>query len=242
MYYRQACLVFAFIALVDNTNAFGNRMSSDSFIPPSITKSINSIHHIPFTNQRIRQPHGTAISLSSDADENIPAPVKKTPPPRDMNYIPTNIVRQLENYKNIRNVGGADTINDVYVRDPETNVFWFAGKVARCTGTVSLEQAVARQWNFIEEHACRLRVAELSRKFGTLEIWTAPGDSELDVAYNRPHIQFVKMTKRPDYCVKEVKAVEIGFESEIYEEGEEGFRTLRTEDGLPMNDEIQTPE
>ena len=168
--------------------------------------------------------------------------VFSTKPPRDMAYIPTNIMRQLENYRNIRNVGGTETVNDVYVRDPECDIFWFAGKVARCTGTVSLEQAISRQWSFIEEHACRLRVAELSRKFGTLEIWTAPADSELDVAYNRPNIQFQKMTKFPDYCVKEVKAVEIGFESEIYEEGEEGFRARRNEEGLPVNPEIKSPE
>ena len=51
-----------------------------------------------------------------------------------MNYIPTNIMRIMENYRNIRGVGGVETVNDVYVRDPETSVFWFAGKVARCTG------------------------------------------------------------------------------------------------------------
>ena len=105
-----------------------------------------------------------------------------------------------------------------------------------------MEQAIARQWSYIEEHACRLRVAELSLKYGSLEIWAAPADSELDVAYNKPTIQFQKMTKRPDWCVKEVKSVEIGFENEIYEEGEEGFRARRTNDGLPVNPEIIPPQ
>jgi hypothetical protein len=75
-----------------------------------------------------------------------------------------------------------------------------------------------------------------------MELWAAPGDSELDVAFNRPHIQFIKVPRPKrqsdiDRVQKSVKAVEIGFQGEIYDQGEEGFRTERTNEGLPANPE-----
>ena len=107
---------------------------------------------------------------------------------------------------------------------------------------VSLEQAVARQYALIEEHAARLRPLELynTKQSGMLEIWTAPGDSEMDIAYNRPNVDFVKMS-RSDVVegADAVKNAAVGFQGEIYEGGEEGFKTERTEDGLPMKPEIQ---
>ena len=58
-----------------------------------------------------------------------------------------------------------------------------------------------------------------------LEIWTAPGDSELEVAYNRPSsIVFTKMSQ--EECVvknKGIKTAMVGFQGEMYEQGEEGF-------------------
>jgi hypothetical protein len=76
----------------------------------------------------------------------------------------------------------------------------------------------------------------------TMELWAAPGDSELDVAFNRPHIQFTNILRPKrqsdiDRVQKSVKAVEIGFQGEIYDQGEEGFRTERTNEGLPANPE-----
>ena len=58
---------------------------------------------------------------------------------------------------------------------------------------VPLEKAMARQWPMIEEHSARLRPAELYPKWGSIQLWVAPGDSEMDVAYNRPHITFQQM-------------------------------------------------
>ena len=97
----------------------------------SITTTINGIiaPQISVTSTRTQK---TTSLFSSSSEESSKKPI---PPPRDMNYIPTNIMRIMENYRNIRGVGGVETVNDVYVRDPETNVFWFAGKIARCTGT-----------------------------------------------------------------------------------------------------------
>ena len=50
---------------------------------------------------------------------------------------------------------------------------------------------------------------------------------------------FVEM-KRPESVpnVDNVRNVEVGFQGEMYEGGEEGFRTQRTDDGMPARPEI----
>jgi hypothetical protein len=106
---------------------------------------------------------------------------------------------------------------------------------------VPLEKAIARQWPMIEEHSARLRHMELYPKWGSLQLWVAPIDSEMDVAYNRPHVQFIQMFREVDGADK-VRNVEIGFAGELYENGEEGFRTVRTADGKPAKPELQSEE
>lgn len=151
-------------------------------------------------------------------------------------------MRSNKHFVAIREAGGPSMTNDVYARNPDKNTFWFCGKVARISD-VSIEQAVARQYALIEEHASRLRPIELYPKRGSIEIWTAPGDSEMDVAYNRPHIQFVKMKRCEDVDgADKIRNIEIGFQGDMYDSGEEGFRTFRTEDGLPMKPEIEEPK
>lgn len=90
----------------------------------------------------------------------------------------------------------------------------------------------------IEEHSARLRPAELYPKWGTLELWVAPGDSEMDVAYCSPEVVFSQM-----FCdgknAGQVRNIEVGFAGETYENGEEGFRTTRTADGKAVQ-EIQS--
>ena len=156
-----------------------------------------------------------------------------------MRYIEFNLMRQNKNFIAIRAAAGPELTNDVYVRDEDTDVFWFAGKVARISD-VSIEKAVARQYPLIEEHAARLRPRELFSKNGLLQIWCAPGDSEMEVAYNRPSLQFVRMRRATEVeGADDVRNVEVGFQGEIYDGDEEGFRTQRTEDGMPLRPEIQ---
>ena len=129
--------------------------------------------------------------------------------PRDMKCNIFNINRQRENFESIKGVAGKDLTNDVYARDGETDTFWFIGKVARVSGEyllqhvflhweiiiadtclfsgilncsdVPIEKSMARQWPMIEEHAARLRPNELYPKWGSIQLWVAPGDSEVDV-------------------------------------------------------------
>jgi hypothetical protein len=154
----------------------------------------------------------------------------------DMKYEPRNVKRAHETFNAIRESGGKKMTNDIYVRDPSSDIFWYAGKVALISD-VSLDQCIARQWPMMERHATSLRPIELYPKRGLLEIWTAPGDSELDVAYNRPSLQLTKMKKDVEGASK-VKKIFVGFQGEVYQKGEEGFRTWRTDEGLPARPEI----
>jgi hypothetical protein len=165
-----------------------------------------------------------------DADQD------KYPVPFDMKYEPRNLKRQYDHFNAIRSVGGKDMCSDVYVRDPDDEIWWYTGKVARVSD-VSLEECVARQWPLIETHAANLRPIELFPNRGRLEVWSAPGDSELEVAYNRPDLKMEKMTWKVDSAAK-IKNSLVGFQGEVYQSGEDGFRTWRTEDGYASREEI----
>jgi hypothetical protein len=51
-----------------------------------------------------------------------------------MKYNLFNIDRQRTNFNSIKSVSGKELINDMYARDPESDTFWFIGKVARVSG------------------------------------------------------------------------------------------------------------
>ncbi len=162
----------------------------------------------------------------------------KIPVANDMTYVERNVKRAHENFLSLRNIGGKELCNDVYAKSPAPNneEVWYVGKVAKVSD-ISLEDCIARQWNLIETHATNLRPIELYPHRGNLELWSAPGDTELDVAYNR---QELIMTKMEHYEVtpKQLKNNMIGFQGEVYQEGEEGFRSWRKEDGSPARPEI----
>jgi len=177
--------------------------------------------------------------LPDDIDVEIENPFET---PADMMYKPVNIRRQLKYFEAMRAVGGKDCVADIYCRDngsPDKKLkqtFWFIGKVARCTGTVSLNEAVGRQWNLIEEHAARLRHVELGPSFKDLrlEIWAAPGDSEMEMAQNRLTTNMEMMYRLEKSEWEKVPLDEVGFEGEL-QDGEEGLRVLRTDDGHVMD-------
>jgi hypothetical protein len=173
--------------------------------------------------------------VDEDDDYDNTIPVEPVAP--DMTYVERNLKRAHKTFFAIRSVGGKEMTNDVYVRDPnDIELFWYTGKVARVSD-VTLEECIARQWPMIERHAANLRPKELLKKGGQLQIWTAPGDSEFDVAYNRPSLKLIQMKRQVEGAEK-LKNALIGFQGEVYQKGEEGFRTWRTDDGLPARPEI----
>mmetsp|Transcript_1028 Transcript_1028/g.1785 ORF Transcript_1028/g.1785 Transcript_1028/m.1785 type:complete len:254 (-) Transcript_1028:387-1148(-) len=184
-----------------------------------------------------------ALNMVQEDEKNYMSPMRQRPRPKggDTAYANENILRQLRHYNNIRKVGGRDCVQDVYAKDPNTSGnsvrYWFVGKVARCTGTVSQELAIARQFNLIEEHATRIRPIELGRSFGSLEIYVAPGDTELLCAQNDPGIRLQKVPRYVEGS-ENVALLEVGLNLEIVTNQGAGFCVVRTEDGVVPPDLI----
>ena len=194
------------------------------------------------------------------------------PRPRSITYNKHYMSTLSKNYKSIRSTSSTPgdipairaVIKDVYVHHASSpSTFWFVGKIAHCCPAPQAVQLIRK--GILVEHARRLRPEELdslakgststststSTGLGLddFETWIAPGDSEMDVAYNRPDVVFTKVVEAVagdgDGDGEEpVDISNVGFEAEIYTNGESGFRTERNvESGGPLKPEIiNTPK
>ena len=207
------------------------------------------------SSSQLRDKNWDKILAEEIEDENersSSSSPRKSKIPFDMKYNQRNCQRSQQTFLAIRSSSSSAPAADVYGCDsssPAANsavgsnhdeaLFWYLGKVAHVSD-VSLEQCVARQWPLIQQHAANLRPLDLFSAFTNdcLELWCAPADSEFDVAYNRPSVVFQKM--RPDVPgAEQIKSNLVGFQGEVYEGGEEGFRTWRNVvDGSPARPEI----
>jgi len=154
---------------------------------------------------------------------------RKPPQGGEMAYTEANVRRAASTFQSIRKVGGSGCTNDMYARNAENNQFWYIGKIARCDGTVSLRQAASKQWNLMEEHACRLRPVELGREFGKMEIWAGRGDSELEYSQGLDNSNLLKMTRFVD--LDGVSTKEMGLMLEVVTNTGEGFYIERDDEG-----------
>lgn len=173
--------------------------------------------------------------------------------PRDMQYNNRNCQRSARTFQSIHAAGGegadvygrAVTTTSTSGRDDSTDVFWYLGKVAWISGCTATS-SVQRQWNLIQHHAANLRPIELfaSASRREMEVWCAPLDSEMDVAYQRPHLTMKRIPApaKDDAGSTAIPNTYVGFQGEMYEGGEEGFRSeRRLNDGGPGRPEIQGP-
>jgi hypothetical protein len=187
---------------------------------------------------------GSAKNWDAILAEEEQDPGFKSTIPADMMYNKRNCERCNKNNLAIKAAGGpAADLYGCVSTDNQEAVFWFLGKVAHVSD-VSLEQCVARQWPMIQQHAANLRPIDLFPAVSSksLELWCAPADSEFDVAYNRPSCVFQKMESDVPGAAA-VKANMIGFQGEVYDRGEEGFRTWRlTDTGMPSRPEVTGPK
>ena len=172
----------------------------------------------------------TNLNFSNISPSEYYRPGSRKPPQGgDMAYTEENVKRAALTFQSIRKVGGSSCTNDMYARNSASNQFWYIGKVARCDGTVTLRQAVSKQWNMMEEHACRLRPIELGREFGSLEIWAGRGDSELEYSQDLDNCNLLKMNRFVD--VEGVSNKEIGLMLEVVTNEGIGFVIERDDDG-----------
>lgn len=144
---------------------------------------------------------------------------------------------------------GVSTAYDLYVRASNSEIFWFVGKLNHDQSKIGAEVALQSEVSLIHEYAKSLRPKELSGPLAVhfeLEIFTTPGNNEMNVAQNK-----INLTKFDPESVnsgesdadKDIISVSqqilnagvgvTGFEPEIYQGGEEGFRVKRNADGTP---------
>ncbi|KAL3902329.1 MAG: hypothetical protein SGILL_010864, partial [Bacillariaceae sp.] len=150
-------------------------------------------------------------------------------------------LRQAANtFDAIRKDYGAEATHDVYCRSPLNNeeTFWFVGKIAVRPDTAATpEQAVLSQKRLIFEYAKReLRPQNLGGKYATaLELWLAPGDSEMDAVQNK--ISLTKVDGSTDDLADEFSVKDVGYNPEIYvgdEVEKGGLRVKRDAQGNPV--------
>lgn len=122
-------------------------------------------------------------------------------------------------FDQLRQEHGPECTHDVYCRSPlnDKDTFWFVGKVAVRPGTAATAtQACLSQKRLILEYSkSELRPQNLAGRYAsTLELWLAPGDSEMDAVQNKVRLERVEGSAADlaeDFNVKDV-----GFNPEIY--------------------------
>ncbi len=121
---------------------------------------------------------------------------------------------------------------DVYIVNPKSpankDLFWYVGKVA-FSGEATADDAISAQKRLILEHGRALRPGDLASE--RLQVWRAPGDSEMDVVRN-----LVTLTKAGGCSGGEWDLEDVGFDPEVYV-GDE-----RTEGGLRVRRDPETGE
>ena len=148
-------------------------------------------------------------------------------------------------FDRIRKAYGVEACRDVYVRSPlnSPTTFWYVGKVAfEPNSSVTTAEnggigaCLSQKRVILEYSRQQLRPQNMSGKYAaTLELWLAPGDSEMDVVQNKVPLQPVQGSAAdlPDGFTVDT----VGYNPEIYV-GDEltkgGLRVERREDGYPV--------
>ena len=122
-------------------------------------------------------------------------------------------------FDKLRQDYGKDCTNDVYCRSPDNDVetFWFVGKVAVRPDTAATpDQAVISQKRLILEYCkSELRPQNFAGKYAsTLELWLAPGDSEMDAVQNK--VSLTKVDGSLSDLADDFNVKDVGFNPEIY--------------------------
>lgn len=150
-------------------------------------------------------------------------------------------------YDSIINDDGGKFSNDIYVRNvlDDRETFWFVGKVAR-REHVSEQDAVKSHKRLIMEYSKRyLRPQNLAgANNDDLELWIAPGNTEMDVVQNK--ISLVKVEGSTASISEDLDVrTDVGYNPEIYvgdELKDGGLRVKRDDEGRPLKDvfEVKT--
>jgi hypothetical protein len=160
----------------------------------------------------------------------------------------TKVLRKAANlFDDIRKELGPEACNDVYVRAPANSetTLWFVGKVAFRGSATAQQAAVAQKRVILEYSKSELRPQNLGGSYSkNLELWLAPGDSEMDVVRNVVELEQVKGSAS-DLPDDEDFLNNVGFNPEIYvgdERLQGGFRVERDAEGKPIKPTFEVNE
>jgi hypothetical protein len=153
----------------------------------------------------------------------------------------TKPLRQAaNNFDALRKEYGKECCHDLYCKSPlnDPELLWFVGKIAVRPNTAATpQQAVLSQKRIILEYSkTKLRPQNFGGKYAsTLELWLAPGDSEMDVVQNKLALEKVKGSATD--LSEDFSIVDVGYNPEIYlgdEVAQGGLRIKRDENGEPV--------
>lgn len=203
------CLVLLLVLDMKTTTGFVLKMSGKGF--GNVPKTVDTNILKSSRPQEHRSVHGSFAKLLSK----------------------TSIV-----FEGLKNENGCS--RDIYVRLNNSQIFWFIGKINH-KSSVTAVSAVNFYSALIIEYSKALRPLELAGKgkaMSDLQIWTARGNSEMDIVQNIGMLERVEFSAIDDASLN-VVSEDIGFEPEIYMNGEMGFRVTRDSNGAPVDEPFE---
>lgn len=140
-------------------------------------------------------------------------------------------------FEDLKNVEGVS--RDVYVRLSKTETCYFVGKINYKSGlNIAPDDAALYYATLIQEYAKALRPKDLAGpgkgRDTVLEIWTAAGNTEMDVAKNTVSLELLVTPSLDELPPLLEISQNIGYEPEIYQNNEQGFRVKRDAGGHPI--------
>lgn len=141
-------------------------------------------------------------------------------------------------FEGLKNENGCS--RDIYVRLSSSDTFWFVGKINHKSSVTPVD-AVSFYGALIIEYSKSLRPTDLAgkgRALSDLQLWTARGNSEMDIVQNIGNLERVEFAAVEDASLN-VVSEDIGFEPEIYMNGEMGFRVKRDANGSPIAERFE---
>jgi hypothetical protein len=134
--------------------------------------------------------------------------------------------------------GECGVSRDIYVRLENSETCWFVGKINH-KSSITPEDACTYYIPLLVEYSKSLRPAELSGPKRdpklSLQVLAAPGNTEMDVAKNSIDLELLPFpyNEEEKLTLRELSE-DIGYEPEIYMNGEAGFRCKRDINGKPL--------
>jgi hypothetical protein len=122
-------------------------------------------------------------------------------------------------------------VHDVYARVVPSSTFWFIGKVGH-SPNITTNEAFKSLEILLIEYAKTLRKIELGGSEainGQFQIWIAPGNAEMQCAQNK-----LKLTNALQFNTNTTNYVnfhQLGYQPEVYQNDEPGFRIKRNDQG-----------